>query len=60
MSDRYRYIRYSGGQEELYDSEADPFEFNNLIGNGAPSDTLTELRAALDAMLSGEETPFEP
>lgn len=29
-SDRYRYIRYADGSEELYDHEADPREWTNL------------------------------
>jgi arylsulfatase A-like enzyme len=29
-SDRYRYIRYEDGSEELYDHEVDPREWNNL------------------------------
>ena len=29
-SDRYRYIRYKDGSEELYDHEKDPLEWNNL------------------------------
>lgn len=29
-SDRYRYIRYANGSEELYDHAEDPMEYNNL------------------------------
>jgi arylsulfatase A-like enzyme len=32
-SERYRYIRYSDGTEELYDHENDPMEWTNLAGN---------------------------
>ncbi|MCF6176760.1 MAG: sulfatase [Victivallaceae bacterium] len=32
-SNRYRYIRYSDGSEELYDHSKDPNEWNNLAGN---------------------------
>jgi len=32
-SQRYRYIRYSDGSEELYDHETDPREWNNLAGD---------------------------
>jgi hypothetical protein len=28
--DRWRYIRYADGSEELYDHQADPNEWNNL------------------------------
>lgn len=32
-SERYRYIRYADGSEELYDLEADPNEWRNLAGD---------------------------
>lgn len=32
-SERYRYIRYSDGTEELYDHEVDPLEWTNLAGD---------------------------
>lgn len=31
VGDRYRYTRYADGSEELYDRQADPHEFDNLI-----------------------------
>jgi arylsulfatase A-like enzyme len=31
-SERYRYIRYANGNEELYDEIADPMEWNNIAG----------------------------
>ena len=31
--DRYRYIRYSDGSEELYDIESDPNEWRNLASD---------------------------
>lgn len=31
-SDRWRYIRYADGSEELYDHDADPNEWNNVAG----------------------------
>lgn len=32
-SDRWRYIRYADGSEELYDHDADPNEWHNLAGD---------------------------
>ncbi|MEW4526132.1 sulfatase [Maioricimonas sp. JC845] len=32
-SERFRYIRYSDGSEELYDHDADPMEWANLAGD---------------------------
>jgi hypothetical protein len=32
-SERYRYISYADGSEELYDHDSDPNEWNNLAGN---------------------------
>jgi len=32
-TERYRYIRYSDGTEELYDHDKDELEWNNLAGN---------------------------
>ena len=32
-TDRWRYIRYADGGEELYDEVADPQEWKNLAGN---------------------------
>jgi hypothetical protein len=42
-TDRYRYIRYSDGSEELYDHEADPNEWANLAGDPAQAALIAEL-----------------
>ena len=31
--DRYRYIVYADGEEELYDTETDPNQWTNLAGD---------------------------
>ncbi len=32
-TERWRYIRYADGSEELYDHDVDPHEWSNLAGN---------------------------
>jgi hypothetical protein len=42
---RWRYIRYENGEEELYDEDADPYEWTNLAGHQASGKVKTELAA---------------
>ena len=41
-SNRYRYIRYRDGSEELYDHQIDPGEHNNLIGTSEAKSVVVE------------------
>lgn len=43
-TDRWRYIKYSDGSEELYDHSVDPNEWNNLANSHKHSRKLDELR----------------
>ncbi len=45
-SERWRYIRYSDGSEELYDHDADPYEWRNLAKFPEHSDVKKQLAAA--------------
>ena len=40
----WRYIHYENGGEELYNIKKDPFEFDNLIGEGDYSAIISELK----------------
>ena len=43
-SERWRYIRYADGSEELYDHDADPREWTNLIGRPEHATVVAEHR----------------
>jgi iduronate 2-sulfatase len=42
-TERWRYIRYNTGEEELYDHDADPHEWHNL----AASTAMAEMKRTL-------------
>lgn len=52
-SERFRYIRYENGDEELYDHDADPLEWTNLATNSA----FVEVKSQLAAHLPKKEAP---
>ena len=45
QSERYRYLRYEDGSEELYDHKKDPHEWTNLIGNKKYQKLTKKMRA---------------
>ncbi len=49
-TERWRYIRYDDGAEELYDHAEDPNEWHNLASQSRHADTIRELRAHLPAV----------
>lgn len=49
-SERWRFIRYADGSEELYDMLADPREWNNLAGRREHADVLAEHRQWLPSI----------
>ena len=52
-SERFRYIRYNDGSEELYDHDADPNEWHNLADDPDYADAIAELASWLPT----EEAP---
>ena len=52
--ERFQYIRYIDGSEELYDLEADPEEWNNLAGDSR----YAADKARLNALLPTDPAPF--
>jgi arylsulfatase A-like enzyme len=48
-TDRWRYIRYEDGGEELYDHRSDPHEWTNLANDPAYSAVRRELAEHLPA-----------
>jgi len=42
-TERWRYIRYADGGEELYDHTADPYEWTNVVGRADYAATKAEL-----------------
>jgi arylsulfatase A-like enzyme len=51
--DRWRYIRYADGSEELYDRQADPLEWTNLAGKPE----LAEIKARMATWMPTEDAP---
>ncbi len=47
QTDRYRYIRFEDGSEELYDHRADPHEWDNLAGDPRQKPVIAKLREYL-------------
>lgn len=46
-TDRWRYIRYADGSQELYDHETDPNEWENLASEPEQQKLIEELKKGL-------------
>ncbi|HET6575951.1 MAG TPA: sulfatase [Fimbriiglobus sp.] len=53
-TERWRYIRYADGGEELYDHDADPFEWTNLASDPKYADLKADLRKQLPTVNNPE------
>ena len=54
-TDRYRYLRYSDGSEELYDHRTDPHEWRNLATESISQSLLQQLRRLIPPEWSSEQ-----
>jgi N-acetylglucosamine-6-sulfatase len=50
-SDRWKYLRYDTGEQELYDLDIDPYELENLAARPESAATLADLTARLETLL---------
>ncbi len=55
-SERYRYIRYADGSEELYDHQSDPMEYTNLVDRQA----VDAIKEEMSKWLPKENAPDAP
>jgi len=55
-SERWRYIRYSNGAEELYDHAADPHEWTNLVQQTEFAGVSREMRIRLNGVIRQDST----
>jgi arylsulfatase A-like enzyme len=58
-SERWRYIRYADGGEELYDHEADEYEWTNVAGKASNASAKAELAQWLPKS-NQDELPRDP
>ena len=56
-SDRWRYICYSDGTEELYDHQKDPWEWTNLAGQSEYAPVIAEHRKWVPVEKAEKELP---
>ncbi len=59
-SERWRYIRYADGSEELYARDADPREWRNLAAAAPRPPEVRDAIAELERGLPREEAPIRP
>ncbi|QBY04215.1 DUF4976 domain-containing protein [Thalassotalea sp. HSM 43] len=55
-TERWRYIRYKDGQEELYDHESDPFEWHNLAADKNHQQQKQQLQQQMIALIEKHQS----
>jgi arylsulfatase A-like enzyme len=48
----WRYIKYSNGQEELYNHQMDPYEWNNLASDSKYTNVIVKLRKEVNGIIN--------
>jgi len=59
-TERYTYVKWLKGREELYDDVADPYQMTNLVQDAGHHATLEKLRARLKKLLKQADDQFLP
>ena len=57
---RYTYVKWLDGKEELYDNRDDPYQIINLAGDSKNRPTIEKLRTRLAELLAGAHDEFLP
>jgi len=55
-TDRWAYIQYKKGEEEIFDMHKDPKQYVNLVGNPEYAEALNSMREMLEAKLKAVRT----
>jgi len=51
-TEKFRYIKYSNGSEELYDHEKDPYEWENIAHKKKSKKIKADLRSQMELIIS--------
>ena len=57
---QHTFLRWLNGAEELYDNQADPYQYRNLLNNGPEPAVAGRLRGRLNDLLREAKDDFLP